>query len=87
MRNKWIIVIIASSLLLMGCGDHKLRKPLVAASLADMVRVPGGNYRMGSDKLGGMSAPVTLPSFYISKYNVDYEKYDLYSKSTGKRLI
>jgi formylglycine-generating enzyme required for sulfatase activity len=71
----------------MGCGDHKLRKPLVTASLADMVHVPGGTYRMGSDKLGGMSAPVTVTSFYISKDNVDYEKYDWYTQSIGKKII
>jgi formylglycine-generating enzyme required for sulfatase activity len=87
MPIKWIIVIIASSLLLTGCGDHKLRKPLVTASLADMVHVPGGSYRMGSDKLSGMSAPVTVTSFYISKDNVDYKKYDLFSKSSGKKLL
>jgi formylglycine-generating enzyme required for sulfatase activity len=59
----------------------------VAASLADMVHVPGGTYRMGSDKLGGMSAPVTLQSFYISKYNVSYQKYDWYTQAIGKAKI
>ena len=87
MHSKWIIAITLVSLALTSCGDHKLRKPLVNASLADMVHVPGGTYRMGSDKLGGMGSPVTVASFYISKDNVDYEKYDWYTQASGKAKI
>jgi formylglycine-generating enzyme required for sulfatase activity len=87
MRKLGIIFLSVGIILLVSCGDSKARKPLAELSLKDMTIVPGGNYRMGSEKLGGTSAPITLPSFYISKYNVSWQKYDLYSKASGHSLL
>ena len=71
-------VILLMSLLLSSCGDSKARKPLVDASLQDMTFVQGKTYEMGSQQYLGYTKKVTLPSFYISKYNVSWKKYDLY---------
>ena len=82
---KFVIVLLTlvSFLLLASCGDSKARRPLVEASLQDMTLVPSGTYEMGSQQYMGYIKKVTLPSFYISKYNTSWKKYDLYSKASG----
>jgi formylglycine-generating enzyme len=80
-------VILLMSLLLSSCGDSKARKPLVDASLQDMTFVQGKTYEMGSQQYLGYTKKVTLPSFYISKYNVSWKKYDLYSTASGKSKL
>ena len=74
---------------LSACGDSKLNKPLITASLNDMALVPAATYLMGSknSELMEQAHSVTLSTFYISKYNVSYKKYDLYSEVTGKEKI
>ena len=60
-------------------------KSLVQKSLSNMTQVPGGTYLMGaSDKrfMTFNNTPahkVHLTSFYISKYNTDYQLYDLFT--------
>jgi formylglycine-generating enzyme required for sulfatase activity len=87
MRKLGIIFLSVGIILLVSCGDSKVRKPLAEMSLQDMTVVPAGTYRMGSEKFGGMGAPIKLTSFYISKYNVSYKKYDLYTEATGKKYV
>ena len=68
-------------------------KQLVQKSLADMKQVPGGTYLMGaSDKRfvtfnNTPAHKVRLISFYISKYNVSYGKYDSYTHGANQPLI
>ena len=66
---------------------------LVQKSLSNMTQVPGGTYLMGaSDKrfMTFNNTPahkVRLTSFYISKYNVSYGKYDSYTTSVGRPRV
>jgi sulfatase modifying factor 1 len=85
--RKLLILISVLSALLISCGDPKARQPLVDASLNEMLYVPGGTYSMGSEKVGQWVHPVTLRSFYISKDNVSYQKYDWYTKASGRSKI
>ena len=78
---------ILLSLFLTACGDSQVNKPLTDTSIQDMTSVPGVTYEMGSQQYMGYTKKVTLPSFYISKYNVSYRKYDLYTKASGKSMI
>ena len=87
----------AMLLLLSGCHSHsnhsKQTKQLVNQSLADMQLIKGGSYLMGPSnpdwQAGNDATPhkVTLSSFYISKYNVSFRKYDQYSYAINTPLI
>ena len=66
---------------------------LIKQSLQDMVFIKGDTYTMGPTKpswqAGNDTPPhkVTLSSFYFSRYNVSYGKYDAYTQAVGKPLI
>ena len=68
-------------------------KQLVQKSLSNMTQVPGGAYLMGaSDKrfMTFNNTPahkVHLSSFYVSRYNVSYGKYDSYTHNADQPLI
>jgi len=90
------LTLTASCILITGCSHkQKMTQQLITQARQDMVFVKGGSFIMGP-KPGskwmqyGANSPqhkVTLDSFYISKYNVDYGKYDIYSKLTNQKLI
>ncbi|CAE6792569.1 formylglycine-generating enzyme family protein [Paraburkholderia nemoris] len=79
-------------------GQSPEVKALVKKSLADMVFVKGGTFKMGDfgpqvtpEKLPFTSQqenkpahPVTLDSFSIGKYKVTYADLDVYTTATGK---
>jgi len=87
-------LLIASIFLLSGCHAHsKQTKQLVNQSLADMQLIKGGSYLMGPSnpdwQAGNDATPhkVTLSSFYISKYNVSFGKYDSFTQITDRPYI
>ncbi len=101
-RTAIIIGIILIVILGIGYGVYsystvksnrlKVQK-LAQKSRANMVYIPAGTYTMGPsnpDWRAGNTYPphkVTLTGFYISKYNVSYGDYDIYTKSTGKPYV
>jgi formylglycine-generating enzyme required for sulfatase activity len=70
---------------LSACHDKaKQTQQLVQHSLNDMTFVKGGTYAMG---YGNTKPDTTVKSFYISKYNVSYTKYDSYMAILDKPLV
>ena len=96
MRHKLrLLLVVVISVLLIACHREAPAKikQLAEQSRANMVYVEGGEYVMGPsnpDWQSGNTTPphkVILSSFYMSKDNVSYGEYDIYTQATGKHYI
>jgi len=70
-------------------GPHTLQSqfPLATNTKREMVLIEGGTFTMGSDNAGKEQKgehPVTVPSFYLDKYEVTNAEYAEFIKDTGK---
>jgi formylglycine-generating enzyme required for sulfatase activity len=89
-ERRWLLLILLS-LLSYNCSllPHGRKKPDLLP--VEMVKVPGGSFLMGdyfqhrdSDALPVHT--VTLPDFYISKYEITYAQYDRFAVLKGYPL-
>jgi len=55
--------------------------------LPEMVFITGGDFEMGSlaDEKSQPVHRVSLPSFYISKYEITYDEFDAFTQAVGKK--
>ena len=81
---------------LSGCsGQSSAVKALIKQSRTDMAYVQGGTFTMRQvyDPMSGQLTQfytphqVTLTSYYISKYNVSYGDFDMYTEATDRSYI
>ncbi len=76
--KKFILLFLTAFLVVQGFSQ--LPKP-------KMVLVKGGSFYMGNDYAGSMDErpehKVTLSDFYIGKYEVTFDEFDLFCESTG----
>lgn len=66
------------------------KTPIAVVPQEDMIEVQGGSFTMGSASGDVDEQPahaVTLSSFYISKYEVTFDEYDMFCISTGRAAV
>lgn len=82
-KSLLLVSIVLLTVSLSACEDKtKQTKQLVQHSLQDMAFIKGGTYAMG---YGNTKPNTTVKSFYISKYNVSWQKYDSYTELTNQK--
>jgi formylglycine-generating enzyme required for sulfatase activity len=84
-KSLVVMSVVLLMLSLTACDDKAAqKKKLIEKSLHDMTFVKGGTYAMG---YGNTKPDTTVQTFYISKYNVSWKKYDSYTELTNQKIL